>query len=248
MTGLDSRRSQRLDGSHRDRHQRWAYTWRLGSLRFFPAETAGGARRIEAVFESRGLPTRTEVIARYRVPPLRPLPAPMIAVTRRGSTVVARWLPVAGASRYHALVTPGDGRTRFFDLPSSRTSVRVPGVALRAGATVTVRALIREDRPGRLGRGRLAPTASVRFVSAARSAIAVACAPAVAGVCRATATFRSRTIATGSVRLAYGKSGIVRLRLTPRGRTLLDGSRPIPMKFIVEVPGEGARSLRATAR
>ncbi|MGH7541021.1 MAG: hypothetical protein ACRELC_08485, partial [Gemmatimonadota bacterium] len=87
---------------------------RKGSLRFFPAEVSGRARRIEAVVESQGIPTRTEVVARFRVPPLRPLPAPMISLTRRGSTVVARWLPVNGAIRYHALVTPGDGRTRFF--------------------------------------------------------------------------------------------------------------------------------------
>ncbi|MGH3110591.1 MAG: hypothetical protein ACRDQT_06710, partial [Gaiellaceae bacterium] len=220
---------------------------RKGSLRFFPAEVSGRARRVEAVVESQGIPTRTQVVARFRVPPLRPLPAPMISLTRQRSTVVARWLPVNGASRYHALVTPGDGRTRFFELRPSRTSVRLAGVAPRAGATVTVRALSRESRPGRLGKARLAPTASVRVVSATRSAISVRCVAGAAGVCRATATLRGRTIATGSRRLAYGKSGIVRARLTARGKKLLPG-KPVAVTLAVEVPGEGTRTLAVKLR
>jgi hypothetical protein len=47
---------------------------------------------------------------------LRPLPEPLVSLSRAGRTVVARWLPVSGASGYHAVVTPGDGKTRFFRL------------------------------------------------------------------------------------------------------------------------------------
>jgi hypothetical protein len=209
---------------------------RKGSIRFAPAEAGGRARRIEAVVERDGLPVRTEVLARYTAPPLKPLPAPLVSVQRSRTTVVARWLPVAGAGGYHAVVTPGDGRSRFFRLPASRTSVRIAGVGLRVGATVSVRALSAEDRPGKLRRARLAPQPSVRVLSATRNAIAVRCLSGAAGICRATASHRGRTIATGSARLAYGQAGVVRARVAAKVRG--------PVTLHVDVPGEGRHVLR----
>jgi hypothetical protein len=213
---------------------------RKGSIRFAPAETGGGARRIEAVFEKDGLAARTEVVARYRVPAQRPLPKPMLAVSRNGGTVVARWLPVADASGYHALVTPGDGKTRFFRLPTTRTSVRVP-VGLRAGATIDVRALSQEGRPGRPARSRIAAEPSVRVLSARRAEVSVRCVGAAAGRCTLTAQ-AGGTIATGSARVAYGKASLVRARFA---RTLRPGTR---VTLVVSVPGEGARTLSVTVR
>jgi hypothetical protein len=214
---------------------------RKGSIRFAPAEAGSRARRIEAVFEKDGLAARTEVVARYRVPPLRPLARPMLAVSRRGGTVVARWLPVSGASRYHALVTPGDGQTRFFRLAPSRTSVRVP-VGLRAGATISVRALSAEGRPGRLARARLAPESSVRVLSARRGVVSVRCLGAAAGRCTLSMKVGSRTIGTGSARVAYGNAGLIRARIA---RSLRPGTR---VTLVVSVPGEGARTLRVRLR
>jgi hypothetical protein len=213
---------------------------RTGSIRFAPAESGSRARRIEAVFEKDGLAARTEVVARYRVPPQRTLPRPLLAVSRSGGAVVARWLPVAGASRYHAVVTPGDGRTRFFRLGPSRTTVQLP-VGLRAGATISVRALSYEGRPGRLARARLAAEPSVRVLSARRGVLSVRCVGGAAGRCTLAAKVGGRTVATGSARVAYGKAATIRAR----ARALRAGTR---VALVVSVPGEGERTLPVRLR
>lgn len=221
---------------------------RAGSIRFTPAEAPARARRIEAIVESDGVPIRRELVARFTVPRLRPLPGPALALRRQGSALVARWLPVAGAHGYQVVVTPEDRGTQSFELPARRTSLRVRPVGLRAGAVVTVRALSREGRPGRAARALLRPEPSVRVVAADRNAVSVRCLAAADGNCRVTVRFKGRQIASGTLRLGYGKAGLVRARLTPAGKRLVRGVRLPSAALVVEVPGERARALRVTLR
>jgi hypothetical protein len=113
----------------------------------------------------------------------------------------------------------------------------VAGVGLRAGATVTVRALSGEGRPGRPRRVSLAPEPSVRVLSATQKAVVVRCISAAPGVCRVTAMSRGREIGSGSARLAYGKAGLLRARIAAKNATRR-------VTLFIDVPGEGRHTRR----
>jgi hypothetical protein len=76
----------------------------------------------------------------------------------------------------------------------------------------------------------------------------VRCVAAADGVCRVTVTYHERRVATGALRLAYGRADLVRKRLTAAGRRLVRSARNPVAVVVVEVPGQPARTLRVTLR
>jgi hypothetical protein len=111
-----------------------------GTLRFRPL-AGSGTRRIEAQFSLSDLPVpaETRTVARFRPPSARLPAVRRLRVSRRGTTLRARWKRVAGATGYDVVVTPTSGRQRVVRVRRSRATLR--GVARYASGRVDVRAL-----------------------------------------------------------------------------------------------------------
>jgi hypothetical protein len=122
---------------------------RSGSVRFRPADGAGGRRTIDALVEQDGLPRTRITVARFVAPP-RAKPAKPRGVkiaggdahaasSSRGVTIT--WRPAKRAVRYGVTAILADGRRLFFlrdaddrvvRIPDARGRVRVRVVGLRA--------------------------------------------------------------------------------------------------------------------
>jgi hypothetical protein len=110
-----------------------------GSLLFRPHAGSGARRTIVAMVSQDGLP-RTEVVAGAYVAPAPTAPAAVgrITAVRHGTTVVASWKPVVGATGYAAVVRTSDGRSPV--VVSRSPSFRFAGLAAAQSARISVTA------------------------------------------------------------------------------------------------------------
>ena len=133
-----------------------------GTIAFSPGDGKRERRRIVALVERGGPPPRPVTVTRYSAPgPLRPARPVGLRVVRRGATLIARWRPLAGATRYGVTLRTAIGARRFV-VTRART-VRFT-VDPSLDATVEVAGL---GRNGLLGRAAYAPSCATRSSSAA---------------------------------------------------------------------------------
>ncbi len=177
-----------------------------------------------------------------------------MSLTRRGTAVGARWLPVAGAAGYVVRSTVTDGRLLVRRLPRRSASASIPDVAARDGVAVTVEAVSSGDRVGRAGAARFAPAPTVAVPPTLDAAavlraggFSIRCALPGDGSCAATAVLRGRTVAAGAASGRYGQVVSARLRLTAAGRAALRAGGGA-LRLTVDVPGEGVRQISVRAR
>lgn len=227
---------------------------RSGSLRFTIADGPAGPRRVVALVRSGGFPVREETIARFRAPGPLVLPAPRVAVARRGGALRVNWLPVTGASRYAVEVALADGRRSATLVGRRRTSIRVPRVNALASGAVRVVALSSALRQGRVGKATLAALPPVAAQATSRrellrgGAIVFRCVPRADGACVARVRLGGRTVASGSRRTRYGSTAAIRARLTPAGRAILQRQPGAALRAEIAVPGAGTRVVRLGLR
>ncbi len=224
-----------------------------GTIRFTLADGRAGARRIDAIVESSGIPIRTETVARFRSPAPLVLPAPRVVTSRTARGLSVRWGAVRGASAYRLRIALGDGRLTTRVLKQSRRSLLVTGVNARTSAVVTVRALGPSFRAGRPAQSRIAARPSVSAPTAIgltslrrTRTLVVTCVLGADGVCSARATVRGRVVATGSARGAYGRAVSIRARLTASGASFVRARDTLVLT--VAVPGEAPRVIRTRIR
>ncbi len=129
-----------------------------GNLPFRSAPGPGGKRDIVAIVESGGVPFAKLTVTHYRVPPIRRLRAPKVAVRRRGARLSIGWSRVKRARDYEVRVNlPRDGRRLLFFPPPRKHRLRVRGLENSDIASVTVAAIGPDLRPGPDGRAHLKP-------------------------------------------------------------------------------------------
>ena len=129
-----------------------------GKLAFRPMP-GRGIRRVEARFESDGVPAEQITIARFRPPsPVLGRPAGL-RVRRSGTKLVLSWRRVREATRHEVALTPSSGDQRLVQVRGTRAVLR--GVAKSLSGSVSVRGVdgVREG-----------PAASKSFRRTARGA------------------------------------------------------------------------------
>jgi hypothetical protein len=104
-------------------------------LSFTPSYGPSGSRTIYALVTRRGLVVARVKLGSVMVKFAKPA-ASKPAFTRAANSVLISWLPVPYASRYAVGVVVSDGRR--LSLTTSRSSLRIPGVAANATLTATV--------------------------------------------------------------------------------------------------------------
>ena len=110
-----------------------------GTLRFAPADGPAGIRSVIALVDENGIPRARIVVAHYRAPrPMKPATPTGLTLTRRGTSLLASWHHVAGATRYAVYVRISDGRRILRLLTATR--LRLTAVAKTRRATVVVTA------------------------------------------------------------------------------------------------------------
>ncbi len=215
-----------------------------GELVFSPADGRPGMRTVEATILRDGIVIRTEQVARFQVSSVG-LPAPRVTLSRRGSGVSVRWLPVPDATSYVVRATVSDGRLLELRPKGRSTSASIPSVPGNGGVVVAVAAVSSGDRVGRSGTARLAPPATVAIprrldARKVRSVgFSIGCALPADGPCSATATLNGRLVASGKASGRYGQFVNVRLRLTAGGKAALRAGGTLLLT--VNVPGQGSR-------
>jgi hypothetical protein len=120
-----------------------------GTLRFRPADAAGGRRTVEALIRRDGIVTDVVRVGSYVAPdPERPGRVRRLRGQRRGNSLVVRWAATRGAARYAVTVTGARG-TRLGAVAGRRGRSATFG-AVRADerVTVRVRALSAKGRQG----------------------------------------------------------------------------------------------------
>jgi hypothetical protein len=130
------------------------------TLRFTPADGAGGKRSIEAVVVANGRQVAATPIGSYVAPPMAKLAAPRAVTLKRSKTGVSvKWKKVAGADHYRVAVTATDGRKQVLSVPGKSTKVSVPGVTTDDQVVITVSAV---TKLGAEGKGRKATSKPVK--------------------------------------------------------------------------------------
>ena len=113
-----------------------------GKLRFTPAPGAGGWRQIVARVQLDGVPQPDRVVALLRVSsPPRLLSPRSLRVRRKGSSVVASWQWVTGASGYAVVLRLRSGGQRVMRVAGPRTAVRLRGIPATDAGAISVRAV-----------------------------------------------------------------------------------------------------------
>lgn len=120
-----------------------------GSLRFRPADAAGGRRTVEALIRRDGIVTDVVRIGSYMAPgPERPGRVRRLRGIRRGNSLVVRWAPARRAAQY-AVTVRGPRGLRLGQLVGRRArSATFASVRADERVRVSVRALSTELRPG----------------------------------------------------------------------------------------------------
>ena len=120
-----------------------------GTLRFRPADAAGGRRTVVALVQREGLVTDTIRVGTYTAPgPERPGKVRRLRGTRKGNSLVVSWAPARGAARYAVTVKGAKGTRLGHLVPRGTRRVAFGAVRREERVTVRVRALSRKLRPG----------------------------------------------------------------------------------------------------
>lgn len=124
------------------------------TLRFTPADGAGGKRTIQAVVLLGGRQVDTVTLGTYTAPGPITLPAPRrVSLTRSKTAAGVRWTRVAGAAGYVISVKGSDGRRQRLLAKSSATRLSLTQVTGDDRLEVRVQA---RSKLGRLGAARAA--------------------------------------------------------------------------------------------
>jgi hypothetical protein len=128
-------------------------TKRRGAVRFRPADGKAGRRSIVAIVEQNGTVRDRLVAGRYSAPaPRRPGKPKRVKLRRRGGALTVKWTRASAATSYRVRVQVADGRRLL--VPTAGRSLRIPGVAKRETARVTVTG-VRGSHSGRSASARL---------------------------------------------------------------------------------------------
>jgi hypothetical protein len=111
-----------------------------GSVTFTPTDDGtDGPRQIEVVVEVGGEPQAILHGATFRPPrPSEPGRPGRVRLVHRGTSVIASWPAVRGASSYEVVINDTNGRRTFFDQPASRRKVVVSPVLAPDRLTASV--------------------------------------------------------------------------------------------------------------
>jgi hypothetical protein len=114
-----------------------------GTVPFVPIDDGSrGKRKIEAFVEQNNLPRAQLALGTFAGPAPHALRRPgPISFTRRASSVLARWKPVARVARYELIVTVTDGRHELRSLPAKTRSILIKRVSARERVTVKLTAV-----------------------------------------------------------------------------------------------------------
>jgi len=123
-----------------------------GRLRFRPADSRAGRRRLRVVVEQDGAPRAAFRVARFRVRATRPRAPRGLRIQRRGRAVTIRWRRVPRAAGYVVSGRLSGGRR--LDEPTRRPRLRLHRVARSTHLRVRVHALSPSGRRGHPARAR----------------------------------------------------------------------------------------------